>query len=104
VPLPQHDYCSLHRLCESLLQAVPLIDGCGLILCLCRLLNPTCAVLSSLAAALPFEVAIGMNGCVWVNSGSLRHTIVITTAITHAQHVSDEDVPAVVRRLLEHAA
>lgn len=73
------------------------------ILLVCRLLNPTCAVLSSLAAALPFEVAIGMNGCVWVNSGSPKHTIVITTAITHAQHVSDDDVPSVVRRLLEHA-
>lgn len=35
-----------------------------------RLFNPACAVLSSFGAAVPFEVAVGLNGFVWLRASS----------------------------------
>ena len=35
-----------------------------------RLFNPGCAVLSSFGAAVPFEIAVGLNGMVWLRAGS----------------------------------
>ena len=35
-----------------------------------RLFNPACAVLASFGAAVPFEVAVGLNGIVWVRASS----------------------------------
>jgi exosome complex component RRP40 len=66
-------------------------------------MSADCPVLASLSSAFPFEVAVGMNGVVWVNSGSVKHTIVISNAITAAEFQPDSAVPAIVRRLLEFA-
>jgi exosome complex component RRP40 len=42
--------------------------------CLLRQGSP---VMSELAKHFPFEAAIGLNGRVWINSGSTQHTILI---------------------------
>ena len=38
-----------------------------------RLFNPSCAVLSSFGAAVPFEVAVGLNGLVWLRASSREY-------------------------------
>ena len=92
------------RQCVALPAALPLPLPCPRLTPsrpVCRLLLPTCAVLSALAAAVPYEVAVGMNGVVWVHAASVAHTILIANAIQLAEHVPDDDIPALVRRLLE---
>lgn len=54
-----------------------------------RLLDPSCALLSALGAAFPFEVAVGVNGLVWVAAASSRHTVAVTAAIEKAEHLDD---------------
>jgi exosome complex RNA-binding protein Rrp4 len=66
----------------------------------CRLSSPSCAVLQALGAALPFEIAVGLNGIAWVNSGSARHTITICKAITLSETLDDAAAAAAVHRLL----
>ena len=54
----------------------------------CRsLLDPQNVVLKSLGEAFPFELAVGMNGRVWVHSDSVQHTIVAANAIQQTEAV-----------------
>mmetsp|Transcript_8699 Transcript_8699/g.11465 ORF Transcript_8699/g.11465 Transcript_8699/m.11465 type:complete len:272 (+) Transcript_8699:188-1003(+) len=64
------------------------------------LLQPNCAVLNLLGRHLPFEIAIGMNGGIWVNSGSPVHTIVICNAILNSEGMTDDEKEAMVERLI----
>ncbi len=58
----------------------------------------------ALASAFPFEVAVGLNGTVWVNSASAKHTIVVCNAITGSEHQDDAAVHALCKSLLRAAA
>lgn len=71
--------------------------------CVDRLVAPDCAVLTALGAAIPFEVAVGANGFVWVRAGSPRHTIVVSNAILNSEFLDDVHARAMVRQLLEKA-
>lgn len=43
----------------------------------CRLLNPKNTLLPILAAQVAFEIAIGLNGRVWIKSPSISETIAL---------------------------
>ncbi|EQC28508.1 hypothetical protein SDRG_13836 [Saprolegnia diclina VS20] len=64
------------------------------------LLKDDCAVLSALGKAMPFEVAAGFNGLVWVNSSSCHDTILITNAILNSEGLPDAQVEAMVDKLI----
>lgn len=46
-----------------------------------RLLDPTHFLLPLLGARYPLEVAVGMNGRVWINSKEVKDTIAIVRCI-----------------------
>jgi exosome complex RNA-binding protein Rrp4 len=48
----------------------------------------------------PFEVAIGSNGRVWVNSTSALHTVLVSNAIINSEHLAPSAVQAMVDALL----
>jgi exosome complex component RRP40 len=64
-----------------------------------NLLEDEAVVLMSLAQHVKFEVAIGFNGWVWIDSESPMTTIVITNAILNSEHVSDDKIPQMVNAL-----
>ncbi|KAL4348634.1 hypothetical protein GQ457_17G016670 [Hibiscus cannabinus] len=47
--------------------------------------SPTCPVLESLGKKLCFEIAVGLNGRVWVNAASPRTVIVAANAIMNSE-------------------
>lgn len=61
-----------------------------------ELLDERCVVLRALGRHVPFELAIGCNGRVWVNSGSTMHTVVVTNAILNSEGMA----PAAVRTMV----
>ena len=61
-----------------------------------QLLSPNCAVLNCLGKYLAYEVCIGMNGVVWIKSGSVKETIAIRIAIIKAEGLSDLHAEALV--------
>eukprot|EP01041_Mallomonas_annulata_P006153 gene6153-12463_t len=65
-----------------------------------RLLHPECAVLNTLGRKLSFEVVIGMNGAVWIKSGSVLHTVLIRNAILNAESLTVIEEEAMVGHLL----
>eukprot|EP00743_Colponemidia_sp_Colp-15_P004534 GILK01004888.1.p1 GENE.GILK01004888.1~~GILK01004888.1.p1 ORF type:complete len:243 (-),score=21.17 GILK01004888.1:84-812(-) len=64
------------------------------------LLDPDCAVLEALGRAFPFEVAVGVNGRVWVNSANPLHTIVISNAILNSETFTRAEIEVMVHKLV----
>jgi exosome complex component RRP40 len=68
---------------------------------LCRnLLDDNCVVLQCLGRFLAFELAVGVNGRVWVNSKAARDTIVVSNAILNSHNMSAPLVEAMVSKLV----
>mmetsp|Transcript_23667 Transcript_23667/g.65640 ORF Transcript_23667/g.65640 Transcript_23667/m.65640 type:complete len:241 (+) Transcript_23667:223-945(+) len=65
------------------------------------LARPPCAVLESLGSALKFELAVGMNGQVWVDSERPELTILVSNAILDSELKSDGAVKVSVSKLLK---
>lgn len=57
-----------------------------------KILNKKCPLLTLLAREIPFEVAVGMNGKVWINARNTRETIAIGNAILATEFVTDEEI------------
>lgn len=46
-----------------------------------RLYDPSNTILANLAGVIPFEISIGLNGRVWVKSGSIAETIALARVL-----------------------
>lgn len=68
-----------------------------------ELLNPKNVVLAALdASKLPFEIAVGVNGMVWVNSPAPEYTIVVMNAIMNSEVMNAEQVRGMVKRMVKN--
>ncbi|KAL7512304.1 hypothetical protein ACHAXN_009241 [Cyclotella atomus] len=68
-----------------------------------ELLDPKSVVLAALdASKLPFEIAVGVNGMVWVNSPMAEYTIVVMNAILNSEVMSAEQVRGMVKRMVKN--
>lgn len=65
------------------------------------LLREDCAVLACLGKAIPFEVAVGLNGAVWVNAASTKNITIVANAILNSETLSPGEVDAMVTRLVQ---
>jgi exosome complex component RRP40 len=65
-----------------------------------QLLQPQCVVLTELSRRIAFEVAIGVNGYLWIHSSRPEHTIVVQNAILNSTVLNDEQVRAMVHTLV----
>lgn len=52
---------------------------------------------------IPFEIAIGMNGGVWVRAEGIKDTVVIRNALLNAQSLDDAHTEAMVEKLVAMA-
>lgn len=67
------------------------------------LLHEDCQVLASLGKKLAFEVAVGVNGIVWVNAKTTKNITIISNAIMNSETMSPSEIDAMVSRLAEDA-
>lgn len=67
------------------------------------LLREDCPVLASLGKSIAFEVAVGMNGTVWVNAKSTKNITIISNAILNSETMTPGEVDAMVTRLVQEA-
>lgn len=65
-----------------------------------RLLDPECAILTAMGAGVPFEIAVGVNGMVWVQAASVKHTVAICAAVEKAEFLTDDQARQLVDRVL----
>ncbi len=67
-----------------------------------ELLKPTSVVLDALGnAKIPFEICIGINGMIWVDSERPEYTILILNAIQNSEVMSEEQVRGMVKSLVK---
>lgn len=57
-------------------------------------------ILNVLGRHLPYEVAVGINGRIWVKATTIEHTILVANSILNSQHMTKEQVQAMVQSLL----
>ena len=81
-----------------------MVVDCSLSLCAQLLLpDDSCPVLRFLGRRVPFELAVGVNGRVWVNAARKRHMVLVANAIKNAEHLNEHQTRVMVGRLLELA-
>jgi len=67
-----------------------------------ELLLPSNVVLAALdASGVPFEVAVGVNGMLWVHSAEPEYTIMIVNAIRNSEVMTPEQVRGMVKALVK---
>lgn len=67
----------------------------------CRLLSsPTCPVIEALGKKLSFEIAVGLNGRVWVNAAAPRTVIIVANAMMNSESLSGTQQRIMVEKLL----
>lgn len=57
-----------------------------------KMLNPQCTLLKLLGSKIPYDVALGMNGKIWLKTKSIKETIGIGSAILAAEHLTNEEI------------
>ena len=65
-----------------------------------RLLSKDAPVFSALARHLKYEVAIGLNGAVWIRAASTLDTIIAKNAIENAEHLEADQIPPMVDQIV----
>ncbi|GJN18168.1 hypothetical protein PR202_gb05301 [Eleusine coracana subsp. coracana] len=66
--------------------------------------SPTCPVLEALGKKLSFEIAVGMNGRVWVNAPSPSNVILVSNAIIKSESLSAIQQKVMVENLLQRVS
>ncbi|CAN6469410.1 unnamed protein product [Victoria cruziana] len=69
---------------------------------LARLLlsKPTCPILEALGKKLSFEIAVGLNGRVWVNASSPSTVVLVSNAVMTSEQLSGTQQKIMVEKLL----
>lgn len=61
--------------------------------------SPTTAVLSALGAAVQYEIAIGLNGRLWVNAANVTTTILVSQCIIKSEFLTPPQAEILVKRV-----
>lgn len=60
-----------------------------------KILNPKCQLLKILGHEIPYDIAVGMNGKIWLKTRSIKETIAVGNAILAAEHLPDNEIASV---------
>ncbi len=66
-----------------------------------KLLSPSCPLMDLLGKELRFEVTCGLNGGMWVKSGSTKETITVANCISGSQYLAYDDMHEYVRKCVD---
>lgn len=66
-----------------------------------RLLLPDCYILQELGNKVGFEIAVGLNGRVWIKGKTNRDTILVANAILNSEFMSKPQIKSMIDTLLK---
>ncbi|KAI8323848.1 hypothetical protein GQ54DRAFT_322248 [Martensiomyces pterosporus] len=66
-----------------------------------RLMDSRAPVLNAIGADTPFEVAVGLNGRVWINTENPETTVLVSNAIRNSEYLDAKQCKQMVKELLE---
>ncbi|KAG5514028.1 hypothetical protein PMAC_000650 [Pneumocystis sp. 'macacae'] len=79
-----------------------LIHGLSRRLCQ-KILDKNHPLLSTLGASIPFEIAVGSNGRIWIHSGHVGITIALVQAIKKSESLNDYEISKICRETIKEA-
>ena len=68
-----------------------------------QLLARDCAILKYLGKKIPYEIAVGLNGRVWINSQTTKHTVLVANTIKLSENLPDNKIEELVTQMIEAA-
>ena len=66
-----------------------------------KLLSKSCVLLSTLGKHIPYEIAVGMNGRIWIRGRNVRDTICLANAISVAEHMTNDEITRMSKKLID---
>ncbi|XP_072172671.1 exosome complex component RRP40-like [Diadema setosum] len=69
-----------------------------------RLLSPDWPLIRLLGERIPFEIALGMNGRIWVRAKTIAATIAVVNALSCSEHMTEEKMKEMVNSLADALA
>lgn len=66
-----------------------------------NLLDPNCYVLKAIGEKVSYEIAIGMNGKVWISSETSKLTIIISNAIINSENMNETKIKQMLQKLFQ---
>ncbi len=65
-------------------------------------MKPSNCVLNEFGKALKFEIAVGTNGLLWVNSLEFVHTTAILNTVVASEALEEKEIKTMVAAVLEN--
>lgn len=69
--------------------------------CVRKITTKDCVLVKSLGKHLPFEIACGMNGRVWIKAGSIKNTITVCNAISNCEFMNNDQIRLMIRSFVD---
>ncbi len=66
-----------------------------------KLISPECVLLKTLGQSIPYEIAVGMNGRVWIRGKTSKDTVCLANAISAAEFMTNEEIKRMVGKLVD---
>merc|ERR1712241_349314 len=66
-----------------------------------KLLSKSCVLLTTLGKHIPYEIAVGMNGRIWIRGKKVRDTICLAYAISVAEHMTNDEIIRMSNKLVD---
>ncbi len=66
-----------------------------------KLISPECVLLKTLGQSIPYEIAVGMNGRVWIRGRTPKDTICLANAISAAEFMTNDEIRRMVGKLVD---
>ncbi len=66
-----------------------------------KLLSPDSLLLATLGKNIPFEIAVGMNGRVWVRARSVKETVCLANAVECSEFMTRQEIQAMCNKLCD---
>jgi len=64
-------------------------------------LSPDSLLLATLGKQIPFEIAVGMNGRVWVRARSVKETVCLANAVECSEFMTRQEIQAMCNKLCD---
>ena len=80
------------------------LEECSTALARKLLASPTAPVLAALGTHVQYEIAVGMNGRLWIRAGNVTTTILVTNAIIASEFLYPAQCNILVSRLVSAAS
>ena len=67
-----------------------------------RLLDIENSILKALGRQVAFEIAIGVNGLIWIDASSVGELVVVYNAILNAEPMAEEEAEFMIRQMFKN--